>query len=351
MRPRPRWMLIVATLALLASNAAAEGPGVGAAPSSVDFGRLAVGAVAQASFRFQGCLQERGQPERPRFDTPSFLRLDGFRTGTLPWRSGRLSNCEVDFSVDTGEVGRFEGILTVEMGTRSVSVPVTAEVVPRVVGRPRVLVVESPWHPSGGGSQPWLDLVARSGIEAEYRLVRRDRPILPGVDLEPFDVVLFSAGALFWASDGDFATLQDFAIGGGRVLLFASRFFSGSVPAANRFLDGTGLRMIDVDFERGSLKHLLRSRDDILEDPLTDGLTAVGFQYSVAPVYIEDPLRGRALVREPLGTRRPIVALTPVGEGEIVVLGTPLWTSWIGRKSTEPDGNRRLLENLLTKDF
>jgi hypothetical protein len=166
------------------------------------------------------------------------------------------------------------------------------------------------------------------------------------------DVVLLDAGGLTWASAEDVKRARAFAEGGGRLVLAASRFCSGSVEAANKVLDGYGLKMLNEEAPIGPKRVIpaeVLGKEAFAPEVIKAGIKSARF-YRASPTVVEAGKPARVLVKAAGagGPKDGFVAAAKAGEGEVVVLGQSLWWSWMSADQARGTDNAQVLRLLLT---
>ena len=112
-------------------------------------------------------------------------------------------------------------------------------------------MVGSPFHWNAAGDpsvfREWTDLVAEAKWDVSYLSVADGKAVFRDLDLSKFNVVLLDPRGLLQASPEDVNRVRAFAESGGRLVLAANSFYWGSVDAANKVLDGYGLKMLNKE--------------------------------------------------------------------------------------------------------
>ncbi len=291
--------------------------------------------------------------QTPSIVLPPFLRLIR-QTGEAEDQGVRFT---VRFALDTSRTGTFRGPIRFRSGLVVSEIPVEATVVTEDPSKPRVLILDTPWTPVGfdDGSliRPWLDVVRQSGATVDYRWLRETGNYEPLPPLARHDTVLVSGDSLSSLSTAEIDQLLAFARDGGRLLVFANRFFVGSVQAANRLTATTGLRWRDIEptrtigpdtppMERWTF-HCEGS--DVRSHPLTEGVRSV---HAVRPSPIQiSGTNAVALVKLTGQTNAALAAIRPLGKGEVVGVGLTLWAAWPLEEQARTADSARFLANLL----
>lgn len=325
---------------LLAAPVSCQEPSV--SPTRVDLGVVRSGAVVEASVRVDWHVEDPGTEAE--VDLPATMRPLGERTWVL--REDNVST-EFGFGVVTGKIGRHEEKLAFRLGDRTASVDVTWVVEPVVPGGSRILIADSPFL-DDSTSDPatfdaWRGLVERARLDIDYRYSRKNAGAFDAESLQRVDVVVVAESSLVRLSDAEIARLQGFVCGGGRVIVCASRFFQGTVEAANRVCEPFGLQMIDREPPPAARAEL--SGFEIHKHPLTAGVETISFR-RLSPTRILDEKLGVPLIEVAVLGADPFVACaTTKSGGEIVTFGASLWWNWLRRGAD----NERLWRNLLVR--
>ena len=311
-------------------------------PDRIDLGRLYVGARVETSFAiFWGdpaCADQAAE-----LTLPPFVELRQQHT-VADERYG--ARTEVGLLVHTGRSGDWQGAVAVRCGGRAFEVPITAVVLPASPIATRVLVADAPFvsdsTSDGRIFDAWRKIVETGKLEVNYLTApAAGEDVLDVALLGRVDVVLLSQTSLTRLTPGDIRLVQGFVCGGGRVLIAASTFWDGTVDQANEVMEPFGIRMRDVEGPVGAT--FVATEDEIVDDPLTDGVEKVEV-HRPSPTVISDETRARALVK--FSERDAFIALAHTGTGgEVIAIGNAIWWSWA---SARPD-NARLLRNLLVR--
>lgn len=293
------------------------------------------------------------QLQTPSIVLPPFLRLIR-QTANAEDQGIRFT---VRFALDTSRTGTFRAPIRFRSGLVVSEIPVEAIVIAEDPSKPRVLILDTPWTPVGfdDGSliRPWLDVVRQSGANVDYRWLREVGNYEPLPPLARHDTVLVSGDSLSSFSTAEIDQLLSFAQDGGRLLVFANRFFVGSVQAANRLASTTGMRWRDVEptrpigpdtppMERWTF-HCEGA--DVLPHPLTEGIRSV---HAVRPSPIQiSRTNALALVKLTGQTNAALAAISPLGKGDVVGVGLTLWAAWPLEEQARKADSARFLANLL----
>ncbi len=320
-------------------------------PDALSVGNVRVGATVEASVRIFGPgndtvgIAVKTQP-------PRFVRVMETRLATQKFGNVEPSViCDVIISMDTSRAGEYSDKMKVQIGEIEVEVPVAASILEQEAGLSRVLIVETPFHRHSASDasifDPWLELVKSAKLDVHYLEVDGTRPVLRELDMSNFDVVLLAGAGLHFAREGDIEKLKKFVAMGGRVVIAANRFMSGSVAKANEFVVPLGLTMTDVE-PRGQYPVFEVEGEQILKHKLTAGVGTLRFQRP-SPVAVNDEKKGKILVASAAFPDAGIIAVAEADRGQVVVLGISLWWNWIASKDEAGADNARLLQNLLSK--
>jgi hypothetical protein len=324
-------------------------------PGRLPLGTVRVGATVEASFVV---YEKADDPKKVPLtaEAPPFIKvldrsvIDRDVSDGSDWVKG--AGGIVVFGIDTGKAGAFEGEVKVKLGTVTARVPVSVVVKPADPAAVKLLVVESPFAAFSTSDardfKDWTDLVAQAGWDVSYLTVARGKPVFRGLDLSRFDVVLLSPGGLLEGSADDLKRVRAFAERGGRLVVAANRFFSGSVGAANKVLEGYGLKMLDAEAPIGHNEAIL-DRKAFAPEVIKAGIGSARF-FRASPVAVRDPGRARVLVRA-AGVGGPgdgFVAAAKAGRGEVVALGQSLWWGWVSGEQARRTDNAGLLRLVLT---
>src|SRR5262249_12801429 len=199
----------------------------------------------------------------------------------------------------------------------------------------------------------WTDLVADAGWDVSYLAVTQGRPLFRDLDLSKFDVILLDAGGLVTEGNAeDLKRARAFAEGGGRLVLTANRFFSGSVDAANKVLDGYGLKMLNEEAPIGPQRFIpavVLDKKSFAPEVVKAGIKSARF-HRFSPIVVSADKPARVLVKavDVGGPKDGYVAVAKAGKGEVVALGASLWWLWGSESGARGTDNARLPRRLLT---
>src|SRR5262249_38153707 len=216
-------------------------------------GTVRTGTIVEASFAVFGEVDDP-KKRRVRVEAPPFVRVVDRSVIEREFYEGdklvKGAAGIVVIRIDTSKPGVLQGQVEVELeeaSTKKDYVPVTAKLpVSVVVKRPepgalKVLVVDSPFHWNSGDPatfKEWTDLAAEACWDGRYLSAAHGTPLFRDLDLSKSDVILLDASGLVTEGNAeDLKRARAFAEGGGRLVLAANHFYSGSVDAANPVLD------------------------------------------------------------------------------------------------------------------
>ena len=345
-------------------------------PDAFDFGTVDAGATVEFSARFlttrRGLMEQLGErlaglappgwrPTVRKWFTPAraaapFVPVDLSRlkpvvaapdfaqvTEVAPaqnqsWFGGR-SYVVVHGRVKPARAGKYSGHLTVTMDGRKASLPLRVRARELAAGRPRLLVVCTPFEEYATENGLELRPVAEalSAVAAAVDCVEK----LPA-KLGGYRVILLADSALSGIGMQEVARVRDFVEQGGRLILPCDAFFVGTIPKANEILAGHGLTVITNDM------YGLHQATNIVADPLTRGVARLEF-FRPSPIVVTDPAKARLLALDPGGAGGFVAVTRRPGGGEVIVITSSLWWLWIGRFNDQPD-NARMLQNVLSAE-
>jgi hypothetical protein len=320
-------------------------------PDRIDFGPVHVGSTVEGSV----LVNAPGQDLKMKFDviTPPFVKL--VTKSIEPSPTVARSVCgSVEIAIDTSKVGDFKGDVTIQLGTISAYLPVSALVKPQKDGLLRLLVVETPFakYSTDDGSRfgAWADLVAKAPWDVHYLSVRNDQPVLGNLKLTRFDAMIVAMVGLYRLTTVDIRRIREFAEGGGTVFLMADHFFRGTVSKANLLLADYGMMMHDE--ESHSDPQVTVELPGLDSQLLRAGIEKVSFQRASSSS-VTQPTQAKVLVKA-VGMGHPgdgFVTTAVVGSGRIVVVGQSLWCFWISRARDPRGENAELLRWLLNTPY
>ncbi|AMV24899.1 hypothetical protein VT84_10910 [Gemmata sp. SH-PL17] len=343
-----RWALAAGCLLVLAPAGRAV-PVVGQAqPDYLPFGTVCVGGAVEGSFLVYASADD--PKPTVKVEAPKFVKVLGTKTFARQVGAANSFTCvEVEVAIETAREGEFESEIKVTVGEVTTKMPVSVVVKTRKAGQIRLLVAGTPFEcaatDSGKMYKAWTDLVRDAGLDTSYLLVRPKQPVLRDLDLSKYNCVLLNAHALLSQTADYVQRVRAFAKAGGRVVVTTSAFFTGSVPAANEVLDGTGLELLDQGAPRG-LKNVTPKADDFSPEVVKAGIKSATF-FRASPIRVENG--GRVLVSA-VGFEKAglgFVATAKVGKGEVTVMGVSLWWLWTAGERGEGADNTKLLRWLL----
>jgi hypothetical protein len=324
-------------------------------PDRLPLGTVCTGATVEASFMV---LATGDDPKKVALtiEAPRFVKvydkkvIDRKVHDGDNWVKGVAGI--VVIRIDTSKPGNFTGEVKVELGTTTASVPVSVVVKPARRDAVKLLVVESPFvcfaTSDAGVFKEWTDLVAQSKWNVNYLTVAEGKPVFRDLDLSKFGVILLDPDGRLAATAADVKKVRAFVEGGGRLVVTASHFFSGSVEAANKVLDGFGLKMLDIEAAFAD-KEVTLDSSAFAPEIVKGGIRSARF-YRPSPIVVTAGKPARVLVKAARvgGPGDGFIAAAKVGKGEVVALGESLWWSWIHGKQAKGADNAKLLKLLLT---
>jgi len=280
---------------------------------------------------------------------PPFVTVRTVNVGTQTYGPrGTRVFCDVMVAVKTTKAGEFAGALRVQVGEQAIVVPMTATVASRSRDLTRVLVVETPYQRfsthDGKLFNAWKDVVTEGKLDVSYLDIDRRQAVLRDVDLASFEVVLLSGSGIVLADEDDLLKLKAFVDHGGRVVVVASQFMHGSVAKANKLIQDYGLRMKDREEPNGAETEA----GEIDRHQLTEGIGSLAFHRPTSVSVVEGEV-AKIIVHRKAGDGGYVAVANVSGGGEIIVLGVPLWWSWIAGEKAASSDNARLLRNALTR--
>jgi hypothetical protein len=339
-------MLLGCTSPLFAQPVAGK-----AQPDFLAFGNVRVGATVEASVRvFADGKNTTGLELR--VEAPAFVRVLSKELGTQEFgQAGTKIFGDVALAIDTRHKGEYAAPVHVHIGKQETKIPVRVSVLPAQPGLSRVVVADTPFERFSTSDaklfSPWLEVVKEARLDVHYLLASSKQPVLRDLRLREFDVILLGCSGLMSLCDQDRTRLKAFLDQGGRVVVAANHFYQGSAAKANQIAGPYGLQMADIEPVFGNNRIILRP-SEIRVDPFTRGVKELDF-LRPSPIDITDPRIGRLLAEAPALAGKGLVAAGRKDKGEVIVLGTSLWWSWVGRDHDKGGGNARLLQNLLTR--
>jgi hypothetical protein len=134
--------------------------------------------------------------------------------------------------------------------------------------------------------------------------------------------------------------------GGGRVIIAASHFMTGTVSEANKVMDGYGLRMADEE----SSSRVTVQKESLDIDLVRAGLDHV-VHFRASPISIVDQKTARVIVKAVGAGQKDdgFVAVSKAGRGDIAAIGQSLWWHWISDEQANGADNAKLLRWLITR--
>lgn len=345
-------LLVVA--APIASAAESTGLGeIARTPDRVAPGELRQGGVFEASVGFN-IPDPNVAIEPPSIEAPSFVRIVRQKVEV----SDELTRVTLRIAFDTSRTGHFQGNIRFRGGLYASDIGVDFTVVAPRPGQPRVLILDTPWTHYGVEDssmlQPWLDIVRASGVVADYRWLREADHYEPMPDLSEYQAVLLSGDSLYSLSVAEGDELRKFASEGGRLLVFANRFYVGSVQAANRLLAPAGIRFVDREAKHAAPTNAPPEEaytfrigsTNLTKHPLTEGVTNL-HAYRASPILLQST-NALPLALLPGLTNACLAATAPIGKGDAVAVGLTIWWGWPIEPGAQGTDTARFLSNLLS---
>jgi hypothetical protein len=252
------------------------------------------------------------------------------------WYQGRPF-VAVHGRLNVPEPGRYSGKIKVTLDGRQALFPIRVRVRGSAPGRPRLLVVTTPYeeYSTEHGSDFATVTGVLSALEARVDCVES----LPA-GLESYRAILLADNALATINPQDVVRMRGFVEKGGRLILPCNAFFSQTVPKANEILSGLGLQVEDKDMSG------IHNATNIVADVLTRGVGRLEF-HRPSPIVVTDAAKGKLLALDPNGPGGFVGIARLENGGEIVVLSASLWWNWVTEFKDNPD-NVRLLQNVLS---
>jgi hypothetical protein len=331
---------------LLVPLSLAAGP-LEAQPDFIEFGRVNVGAVAEASVMVRAAGADTAG-HAVKIVPPPFVSIDNIHVRQRDYGDKKTVECSFHILLDTRKAGELKGEVAVEFAGGKYAWPVSASVVAPKPGQTRVLIVETPFHIYSTDDakifRSWLELQKAAEFDVQYWLVDRSRPVLRGNTLDNFDVVLLDGNGLHALQDEDRKRLKRFVELGGRLVVGANHFFQGSVERANALVGGYGMKLHDEEqaFGQGAMQ---LGKDRLAADPLTKDIDSLYF-HRASPISVTDPKKAKLLTRfdDDVG----VIAVARLDPGEVILMGDSMWWLWINRQGMKAD-NAKMLRLMLTK--
>jgi hypothetical protein len=324
-------------------------------PDRVEFGTIRVGVTADASVRIFAS-GNNAEGVKTKVTAPPFVIVKDSHLGAETYGNlGTWLVFDLFLTMDTRSASNFLGEILVQIGGQKTIVPVHALVAATVPGLTRTLVVATPFDryscDNASDFSSWLKVVEEGKLSPWYLQGGSDGSVLRNLALKDFEVVLLAEEGLIEMQEKDVTNLVRYVETGGRVVLCANAFFSGTVDKANQVLIPFGLQIQNQE-PRGVLPGLpdTASGEDIVADPLTREVKALDFRRA-SPIAVTNPKQGKILVKAQAfgGLGYVAVSRPGLGQGEVIALGQSLWWNWISDLKSDPRDNGKLLKNLLTK--
>lgn len=326
----------------------------GPQPDRLNLGTVYVGSTVEASFQ----LREEGNSANVKLEieAPKFVTVRNKSTAVqeVGPKGAKYVHGSVEIALDTRVAGEFRSEVTVTLGKTTVKVPVSATVKAARPGLSRLLVVGTPFEKystdDGTAFQAWTDLVKDSPLDVSYLIVDQGKPVLRDLDLRKFDCVLLPPEGLLGATAEDVKRVRAYAENGGRVVVAANRFYSGSVDQANKVLAGYGVQMRNEEQEGGRPNDVVLGKREIDPRLVKAGVQSLRF-YRASPTAVTEAKYATVLVRA-AGVGQAgdgFVVRARVGKGEMITIGESLWWNWITPERAQGADNVKLLRWLLVR--
>ncbi|HYT91250.1 MAG TPA: hypothetical protein VEL76_21225 [Gemmataceae bacterium] len=172
------------------------------------------------------------------------------------------------------------------------------------------------------------DLVAEAKWDVSYLSVAQGKPVFRDLDLSKFDVVLLAPDGLTQATAADVKRARAFVERGGRLVVTAQSGYWGSVEAANKGLDGYGLKILDEEAPIGKnrvIPDVILDKEAFAPEVIKAGIRSARF-FRASPIVVSPDKPARLLVKAAGvgGPKDGFVAVAKAGKGEVVALGQSL---------------------------
>ncbi len=366
MRLRSCRIAFVCLPLLLVAHNATRGddpnPRISQVPERLNFGPIRVGAIVEMAANIIINEPELDNGLSAKITPPAYLQVKSLQVREQNY-NGTRRLIQVGLALDTTKPGDIDGVVRVEYGTRQFEIPVEGRILPSNPKLTKVLVISPGFGDASSDSsyyQPWFDLIKEAGLDVSY--VDPSREGLPNYGeglgsretpdwLKAYDVVLLAGGGSIYINNSDISTLQNYVRGGGRLVVNASSFMSGSVIKANPIIEPFGLALRDTETNGSATPRrpwfLDNQNEIIINGPFTSGVGKVAFT-RVSPVEITDHHNAELLIRDPQYPSQGFAAIAR-DKGEVIVLGPSLLFGWIDEGQDAGADNARFLQNLLKK--
>ncbi len=274
---------------------------------------------------------------QPKVDAPDFVQVKEVtpRQEKL-WYAGRPF-VTVHSRLIVPRVGKFSGKINVTLAERQASLPIRVQVRGSAPGRPKLLVVTTPYEEysteKGSDFEKVTGILSALGAAVDCTEKLPDR-------LDNYRTILLADDSLARISPEEVERVRGFVEKGGRVILPCNAFFNQTVPKANEILAGHGLEVEDKDMTG------VHNATNIVADSLTRGVLRLEF-HRPSPITVTDAAKGKLLALDPNGPGGFVGVARLDGGGEIVALGASLWWNWVAEFKDAP-GNARFLQNVLS---
>lgn len=158
-------------------------------------------------------------------------------------------------------------------------------------------------------------------------------------DLQKYQRIVLNWGSLCGIWTEDVQRLHNFVEDGGRLIIWANLFLSGSIDSANRIVRPYGLEMLDTECRRGVNIDILD--EHLVTDwqrALLQGVRRLSFGRT-SPIISQNP--DSMLIRNPDDETVAFVAMAKEN-GEVILIGQSLLLGYIGDEE-----HRRFFTNML----
>lgn len=344
-------LIALFALLLFSATSAAQPVSGEVQPDRLDFGTVYHGALLEGSF----LVYEAGTDTNIKFevDAPSTIQIIQKSMDTNEYGPGKdFVRGTVEFAIKTTQIGEFKEEVKVAMGKTHYKITIQASIKPARNGLKRILIAESALNcyatSHAEDLNDWRAMVNQAFLNISYVNVSRNKSVLRDIDLTKYDTVLLAGTGLCNLNQDDIKKAKAYVQGGGNLILSANYFFRTTVKSANDVLAGTGLEFQDIEARHPDDHRVTLGTKDIDADLQQFGVKSLQF-FRGSPITITDKEKGKVLVKT-YGVGQPedaFVAMTKVGKGRILALGTSLWYHWITRNEANGTDNAKLLEWLL----
>jgi RNA polymerase sigma factor (sigma-70 family) len=325
----------------------------------IDLGRIRVGALAEVEFNV-GYSGPAGPGVSLRVEPPPFatvVRIRIFRSKPFG-PNGVTMSYEVSLSFNTDRPGDLRGDVKLHHGDDVATIPIMASVERANPTAMKVLAITGGFGSISNDSSDydiWRKMIKAEKLDVSYvnKMNSMDLNSVNGPDgkervpdaLARYDVILIDGIGAGWLGSLDVYFLKLFVESGKRLIIFASPGVLDTVMKANLVLEPFGLRMSPKDVATPGMDIPLIKEKQIARDLLTDRVNSLDF---IRPALITATNPKIAKILDKGLSEEGFLAVSRPGKGEVVAIGTPMVTGWIGEWGKDSD-NLRCLRNLLTK--